>query len=134
MTFLAPFLALAPAPSTHIGLDELGSILALGALGSGIAFALNYANESDQRGSIPMFPYYELFQSNGDCNACNENQKNLANLNTPSVMLAYFQNFALLMQRLGPGTHDGIHGHWRTYAICTLRTCCWATRSRATCR
>jgi drug/metabolite transporter (DMT)-like permease len=40
---LAPFLVLARAPTTHIGLDGLGSLLALGALGSGVAFALNYA-------------------------------------------------------------------------------------------
>jgi drug/metabolite transporter (DMT)-like permease len=39
---LAPFLVLAPLPTTHIGLDGLGSLLALGALGSGIGFALNY--------------------------------------------------------------------------------------------
>ncbi len=39
---LAPFLALAPPPSTHIGWDGLGSILGLGVLGSGFAFALNY--------------------------------------------------------------------------------------------
>jgi drug/metabolite transporter (DMT)-like permease len=42
MVMLAPFLALAPTPSTHIGLDGLGSILGLGVLGSGVAFALNY--------------------------------------------------------------------------------------------
>jgi drug/metabolite transporter (DMT)-like permease len=42
MVMLAPFLALAPAPSLHIGLDGLGSILGLGVLGSGFAFALNY--------------------------------------------------------------------------------------------
>ena len=40
---LAVFLPLAPAPSGHIGLDGVGSLLALGVLGSGIAFALNYA-------------------------------------------------------------------------------------------
>lgn len=40
---LAPFLPLAPAPSTHIGLDALGSLIALGAVCSGIAYALNYA-------------------------------------------------------------------------------------------
>ena len=80
-------------------------------------FALNYANESDQHGYIPMFPYYELFQSNGDCNKCPENQKNITNLNTPSVMQAYFQNFALLMKRLGPATHDGIKGFGKTALI-----------------
>ena len=40
---LAVFLPLAPGPTGHIGLDGVGSLLALGALGSGIAFALNYA-------------------------------------------------------------------------------------------
>lgn len=40
---LAPFLALTHAPTLHIGVDGWGSILALGALGSGFAYALNYA-------------------------------------------------------------------------------------------
>jgi hypothetical protein len=80
-------------------------------------FALNYATESDQHGYIPMFPYYELFQSNGDCNGCPENQKNITNLNTPRVMQAYYQNFALLMQRLGTGTHDGVKGFGKTALV-----------------
>jgi drug/metabolite transporter (DMT)-like permease len=40
---LALFIPFAGAPTTHIGLDGLGSLLALGALGSGIAFAINFA-------------------------------------------------------------------------------------------
>jgi drug/metabolite transporter (DMT)-like permease len=40
---LAVFTPLARAPTLHIGLDGLGSLLALGALGSGIAFAINYS-------------------------------------------------------------------------------------------
>src|SRR6266849_6444178 len=80
-------------------------------------FALNYAKDSDQQGYIPMFPYYELFQSSGPCNSCNENQKNLTNLNTPATMQAYFQNFALLMKRLGPGSYDGIQGFGKTAVI-----------------
>jgi drug/metabolite transporter (DMT)-like permease len=40
---LAVFTPLARAPTVHIGLDGLGSLLALGALGSGIAFAVNFA-------------------------------------------------------------------------------------------
>ena len=40
---LAPFLVLASSPSAHIGLNGLGSLLALGVFGSGVAFALNYA-------------------------------------------------------------------------------------------
>jgi len=41
--FLAAFAPLAGAPTTHIGLDGLGSILALGIFGSGVAYILNYA-------------------------------------------------------------------------------------------
>lgn len=40
---MAPFLLLVRAPTGHIGLDGWGSVLALGALGSGVAYALNYA-------------------------------------------------------------------------------------------
>ncbi len=40
---LAPFLFLARAPGAGIGLDGWGSLLALGALGSGVAYAFNYA-------------------------------------------------------------------------------------------
>src|SRR5206468_3847705 len=40
---LAPFLVLARLPSPDVGLDGWGSLLALGGLGSGLAYALNYA-------------------------------------------------------------------------------------------
>jgi hypothetical protein len=73
-------------------------------------FALNYAQESAQHGYIPMFPYYELLQSNGSCGNCAENKKDIVNLNDPALMRAYYANFALLMKRLGPGAYDGIKG------------------------
>ncbi len=40
---LAATIPFARAPTTHIGLDGAGSLLALGALGSGVAYALNYS-------------------------------------------------------------------------------------------
>jgi drug/metabolite transporter (DMT)-like permease len=40
---LAVFLPLARTPTAHIGLDGWGSLLALGVLSSGVAYALNYA-------------------------------------------------------------------------------------------
>ncbi|HEV7663935.1 MAG TPA: hypothetical protein VGQ62_10410 [Chloroflexota bacterium] len=80
-------------------------------------FALNYAQESQQHGYIPMFPYYELLQSNGSCGNCDENRKDLTNLNDAGLMHAYFDNFALLMKRLGPGTYDGIKGFGSTALI-----------------
>jgi hypothetical protein len=80
-------------------------------------FALAYAQGAAQRGIIPMFPYYELLQSNGPCDSCPENEQDLAHLNDPGVMNAYFANFALLMKRLGPGTHDGIQGFGKTALV-----------------
>jgi hypothetical protein len=80
-------------------------------------YALNYANASAQHGWIPMFPYYELFQSDGTCNGCNENQRNITNLNTASTMQAYYANFALLMKRLGPGNYDGFQGFGKTALV-----------------
>jgi hypothetical protein len=80
-------------------------------------FALWYAQESAQHGYIPLFPYYELLQSSGSCGSCNENQKDITNLNTPSLMAAYYQNFALLMKRLGPGNFDGIQGFGKTALV-----------------
>ena len=40
---LAPFLALSRSPAANIGFDGWGSLLALGALGSGVASMSNYA-------------------------------------------------------------------------------------------
>lgn len=73
-------------------------------------FALSYAQGAASHGYIPMFPYYEMLQSDGPCGNCPENQKDLTHLNSADVMRAYFNNFALLMKRLGAGNHDGIQG------------------------
>jgi hypothetical protein len=73
-------------------------------------FALGYAQGAAAQGYIPMFPYYEMLQSDGPCGDCPENQRDLSHLNSPEVMRAYFANFALLMKRLGSGTHDGVQG------------------------
>jgi hypothetical protein len=112
-------------PGTGIGWDYRMQYLA-GGVNSGAGwetwnasgtFALNYANESAQHGYTPMFPYYELLQSNGSCSSCAENQKDLTNLNTASLMQAYFSNFELLMKRLGPGSYDSIQGFGRTALV-----------------
>ncbi len=112
-------------PSTGIPWDYRMQYLAGGVnTGSGWetwnsngTFALNYAAESAQHGYIPLFPYYEMLQSNGSCGSCGEAQKDISNLNTPSLMSAYFSNFALLMQRLGPGTYGGVTGFGKTAVI-----------------
>ncbi|HXT36593.1 MAG TPA: hypothetical protein VN837_13545 [Chloroflexota bacterium] len=80
-------------------------------------FPLYYAQGAASHNYIPVFPYYELLQSTGSCGSCGEAQKDLANLNTPSLMSSYFQNFALLMQRLGSGTYGGITGFGKTAIV-----------------
>jgi hypothetical protein len=80
-------------------------------------FPLFYAQGAASHGYIPMFPYYEILQSKSSCSGCNEGQTDLTNLNDASVMNAYFANFALLMQRLGPGTYGGITGFGKTALV-----------------
>jgi len=80
-------------------------------------FPLWYAQGASSHGYIPVFPYYQLLQSNGPCNSCGEAQRDLANLNSASVMSAYFDDFRMLMRRLGGGTWDGITGYGRTAVV-----------------
>ena len=80
-------------------------------------FPLFYATTASSHGWLPVFTYYEIHASNGPCNSCGESQKDLGNLASPSTMAAYYQNFALLMKRLGPATVDGIQGFSKTAIV-----------------
>jgi hypothetical protein len=84
---------------------------------SGAQFPLLYANDAHARGTIPVFPYYMLLQSNGPCGSCGEAQKDLAHLNDAAVMASYYADFTKLMERLGPGTYDGITGFGGTVIV-----------------
>jgi hypothetical protein len=64
-------------------------------------FATRYMNESGQHGYLPAFVYYELLQSSGPCGRCAEPRRDLANLDDPEVMSAYYANWKLLMQKIG---------------------------------
>jgi drug/metabolite transporter (DMT)-like permease len=57
---LALFLPLAHAPTTHIGLDGWGSLLALGALGSGLAYVFNYGVVRARGASVASTVTYVL--------------------------------------------------------------------------
>jgi len=112
-------------PDSHIPWDYAYQYLSGGANtghgwetwnGSG-QFALYYAQGAASHNYIPVFSYYELLQSNGSCGSCGEAQKDLSNLNNPSTMASYFQNFALLMKRLGSGTYDGGAGFGKTAIV-----------------
>ncbi len=80
-------------------------------------FALYYAQGAASHNYIPVFSYYEMLQSNGSCGSCGEAQKDLSNLNNAGTMASYFQNFTLLMQRLGSGTYDGVAGFGKTAIV-----------------
>ena len=73
-------------------------------------FPLWYAQDAAARDALPVFPFYMLFQSTGPCDTCGEAQQDLAHLNSDSLMATYYADFAKLMQRLGPGTYDGVAG------------------------
>jgi hypothetical protein len=81
--------------------------------GSG-TYVLQFANAAHSDGYIPVFSYYNLFQSNGSCNSCSEPNKDLSNLNNPSTMAAFYEDFRLALQRLGTGSHGGIQGFGHT--------------------
>jgi len=80
-------------------------------------FPLYYAQDAASHHYVPVFSYYDLLQSNGSCNTCGEGQKDISNLNDATTMASYFQNFALLMQRLGSGSYDGISGFGQTAIV-----------------
>ncbi|HLZ25291.1 MAG TPA: hypothetical protein VKQ30_24485 [Ktedonobacterales bacterium] len=65
------------------------------------AFASYYMRESASHHYIPAFVYYELCYSSGSCPPDTQSDTDLANLNTPSVMSAYFANWRLLMREIG---------------------------------
>ena len=67
-------------------------------------FPLLYARGANSHGYIPVFPYYEMLQSNGSCNVCGEAQKDLSNLNNASTMASYFADFTTLMKLRGHGS------------------------------
>ena len=80
-------------------------------------FPLSYAQGANSHGAIPVFNYYEVLQSMGSCDTCPEDQRDMSNLNTPSLMASYFQNYTLLMQRLGTGTYGGVAGYGKTAIV-----------------
>jgi hypothetical protein len=64
-------------------------------------FATAYMQESASSRYIPAFVYYELLQSTGACDSCDEAQRDLTHLATPDLMAAYYANWRLLMQKIG---------------------------------
>jgi hypothetical protein len=74
------------------------------------SYPILYASLAARHGYTPVFTYYQMLAGH-DCRTCGEAQRDLANLNDPVVMRGYFNDFALLMKRLGTGTYDGVNGY-----------------------
>jgi hypothetical protein len=73
-------------------------------------YPISYAQNATSKGYTPVFTYYQLLAGAAACSGCGEAQKDLTNLNDAAVMKAYFEDFALLMKRLGTGSYDGVAG------------------------
>ncbi len=67
-------------------------------------YATYYMNASYANGYIPVFPYYELLQSNPSTGG-DESSRDFSNLNDAATMNAYYANFKLLMQKAGAFGH-----------------------------
>ena len=67
-------------------------------------FPLEYAKKASAQNIAPVFTYYQILQSNGDCNNCEEAHKDISNLNNKKLMKAYYDDFMILMQKLGSVT------------------------------
>lgn len=80
-------------------------------------FPVLYAQAAHSDGYIPVLTYYEMLQSSGPCSGCGEAQADLSHLNSPSLMAAYFADFATLMQRLGPHRYGGVSGYGGTVIV-----------------
>jgi hypothetical protein len=80
-------------------------------------FPIHYGANAASHGYIPVFVYYTSLASSGSCNRCEAHQKAFTNLNNPGLMQRYYQNFALLMQRLSARTYGGIQGLGQTAII-----------------
>jgi hypothetical protein len=78
--------------------------------GANGSFPIGYGSSALAHGYIPVFIYYTLLGSNGSCTSCGSQQKAFSDLNNPGLMQSYYQNFALLMQRLSARTYDGVQG------------------------
>ena len=75
-------------------------------------YPIQFAQAASSHDYVAVFTYYTLNATNGRCTtACSEARKDLTNLNTPSVMKLYYNDFARLMQRLGSGTYGGVKGY-----------------------
>lgn len=84
---------------------------------SAAQFPLFYAQGAAEDGAIPVFSYYQLLQSAGPCSSCEEARRDLAHLNAPSIMKAYYADFAMLMKGLGPGSYGGVTGYGGTAIV-----------------
>jgi len=73
-------------------------------------YPTSYAQNASSKGYTPVFSYYQALAGAAPCDGCGEAQQDLTNLNSAVEMKAYFNDFALLMQRLGNKTYDGVAG------------------------
>ena len=72
------------------------------------AFVSSYVSESAAAGMIPVFPYYQLLQSNPQT-SLGEAGQDLAHLNDAAVMAAYWADVRLFFQKAAGTTPVILH-------------------------
>lgn len=81
-------------------------------------FPIYMAQLAAAHGAIAEDTYQMMVVSNGPCNACtDQRERDLANLDSTSTMSAYYADYVKFMQRLGPGTYDGVPGYGGTVIV-----------------
>jgi hypothetical protein len=80
------------------------------------SYPIGYARTAAAHGYTPVFSYYQMLAGSA-CGGCAEARKDLANLTSPISMRAYYNDFSLLMKRLGTGTWDGVKGYGRDVVV-----------------
>jgi hypothetical protein len=81
------------------------------------SYPIRYAETAESHRYVPVFTYYQMLAGPTSCPGCGEARRDLGNLNSPAAMRAYYADFALLMKRLGPGTHDGVKGYGKDVIV-----------------
>jgi hypothetical protein len=71
-------------------------------------FVSLYVRESLRAGVTPVFTYYQLLDSHGAGDGKGEADRDLANLDDPALMKAYYADFALALQRVHDADAGGL--------------------------
>lgn len=83
----------------------------------GARYPIDFAASAKALHAIPVFSYFQIDHAGGGCGGCSTIARNLTNLDSTSVMSAWFSDFRTLLQRLSSGQYGGITGYGGTAIV-----------------